>query len=225
MVLQVKNLTYQFKHSEIPLFNGLSFTITNPGITCIVGKNGVGKSTLFKVLQGQQGAIGTITLADKEYDLSKSADCGKLQAQVKLMQQKVTTMLAPSFTVRENLQAAGLSVYPTISDFTESFYTLFGHEIVSLDQRVTSLSGGQKQIVALCMALQSDTKILLLDEPTAALDEKNAHYFMDFVHQLALERGMIVLCISHDPVLIQRFSENGALVLEHQNGVTSGTLK
>lgn len=199
-MLSIKNLTYTFPGAHAPLFNNVSFTITNPGITCVTGKNGVGKSTLFRLLQEQ--VAGVI-----------------------MMQQKVDRMLAPSFTVQENLQAAGLGTYPGLSDFAKLDYSTHGYDQIPLDRQVKLLSGGQKQIIALLMCLQQTTSVLLLDEPTAALDEKNAHYFMDFVHNLALKNNIVVLCISHDSALVERFKHNGMLHLEQRDGTTVCTIK
>lgn len=199
-MLVVKNLTYRFEGAHTPLFNNVSFTVNKPGITCVTGKNGVGKSTLFRLLQEQ--------IPD-----------------VIMMQQKVDRMLAPSFTVQENLQAAGLGAYPGLSDFAALVYNTHGYDQIPLERQVNLLSGGQKQIVSLLMCLQQSTAVLLLDEPTAALDEKNAHYFMDFVHNLAVKNNIVALCISHDPALVEQFKSNGVLHLEQRDGTTVCIIK
>lgn len=220
-MLVLKNVTYTFAGAIAPLFKDISCTIQNPGITLVTGKNGVGKSTLFSLVQGTVAAHGTIMLDDQSYDLNMLHDRIQLQAHTILMQQKVDHMLAPSFTVRENLQAASLSKFPFLTDFSRTVYTMHGHDLHFLDIPVARLSGGQKQIVALLMSIQKKPSVLLLDEPTAALDEKNAQIFMDFVHDLAIAQNMIVLCITHDSMLIDRFKGNGIVHLEAQEESTN----
>jgi ABC-type lipoprotein export system ATPase subunit len=77
---------------------------------------------------------------------------------------------------------------------------------IDIHKKVDELSGGQKQILAILMALQKPTKLLLLDEPTAALDPKNAHMVMQCLQKLAQELDITVLIISHDKELVLAYA-------------------
>jgi ABC-type lipoprotein export system ATPase subunit len=95
------------------------------------------------------------------------------------------------------------------------------HEFnLNLKKNVQQLSGGQKQILAIMMALQKPTQILLLDEPTAALDEKNTHMVIQFLNTLAQERNLIIIIITHDKELTQTYAHNRTITIKKDAGDT-----
>ena len=83
---------------------------------------------------------------------------------------------------------------------------------IPLNVPVENLSGGQRQILSILMCLQKPTSILLLDEPTAALDTKNAQLVMSLLKTLQQEKNMLILMICHDPELLE-YSEHNAVKL------------
>ena len=76
-----------------------------------------------------------------------------------------------------------------------------------LETPVQNLSGGQRQWLAIAMALQQKPSVLLLDEPTAALDTKNAHEVMQTLARLAHESSTYVLMVCHNPELVAEYAD------------------
>ena len=118
-------------------------------------------------------------------------------------------MLADQFSFTDNLRLANLSSIPmlqrlpahqSLPDFCKRF-------AIDVDNPVCLLSGGQRQVLAILMAIQKQVDVLLLDEPTAALDERNAFMVMKFVDQLAKSTGMTVIIICHDRLLVERCTD------------------
>ena len=79
---------------------------------------------------------------------------------------------------------------------------------ISFEKPVYLLSGGQRQILAILMVLQKPTKLLLLDEPTAALDHKNSTMVMEFLKELLKSVSLTILIICHDKELVRTHAED-----------------
>lgn len=212
--LQLNNVSFQFNAHALAFFKNLTISFAPSMIHFIKGQNGAGKSTLFRLLQGKirgnEKASGTILLNNTVFDLA-TAHAQGLEQHIKIVQQKFDLMLADQFSFEENLRCARLPHYPTLSSLPKHaplppFIERFG---INPAQQVKLLSGGQRQILAILMALQKPTKILLLDEPTAALDIQNSHMVMDFLQELVISTGITVIIICHSPELVSTYAKNG----------------
>lgn len=223
-VFSLHNFSFSFDQQKTFFFQDVSFEITKPGLTFILGKNGVGKSTFFRALQGllrsNENMKGLVTLADSRYDMSKGLDLQQLYLRSMILQQNFDAMLVPHFTGYENLYYSQFACNPgfekikmphSVSKEVESFN-------LPLQNQVYQLSGGQRQMLALSMVLQRLPDIILLDEPTAALDDKNSHYVMQKIQSLALEQHKIVFCISHDLNLVQKYANNYVEIIQSEQG-------
>lgn len=212
--LQLNRISFQFNAQTSSFFKDLLVSFSPGAVHFIQGQNGVGKSTFFRLLQGKvdrgEIASGSIVLNDTIYDLA-STQALALGQRIKFVQQKFDLMLADQFSFEENLRCAALPEYPTLASLPQHmplppFIARFG---INPKQQVRSLSGGQRQILAILMALQKPTQILLLDEPTAALDHKNSHMVMEFLQELVTTTGITVLIICHNPELVKAYAKNG----------------
>jgi len=112
-------------------------------------------------------------------------------------------MLAPHLNVKENLAYAQIHTTPSFFKFLPSVELpeLLQTFAISENTPVGKLSGGQRQIIAITMALQKDTKLLLLDEPTATLDPENSALVMKFLTKLITKQNITIVIICHDPSL------------------------
>lgn len=215
MALKISDLSFSFFNHPIPFFEKLSLSFAKGRLHFIRGKNGAGKSTLFRIIGGTvytgESANGTITINKKSYRLSQSDDRNRLGQKVRLVCQKFDEMLADQFTFIQNLQLAGMPEYPSLETFSDEYHlpALIERFGINFDVPVGLLSGGQRQILAILMALQKSTKILLLDEPTAALDDKNATMVMLFIQELlSVNTALTILIICHDRELVEHYAQD-----------------
>lgn len=222
----IHNLNFRFDDTKPQwFFVDATCSFKHNALNFIRGKNGSGKSTLFRILTGRLEALeevsGSITVDQKIIDLQHEEDRNYLKSHMRLAPQKFDLMLADQFTFPQNLQLASMPQYPGLKQFQEtvtipSLVDRFG---IDYNVPVGMLSGGQRQILAILMALQKSASILLLDEPTAALDDKNSHMVMSFLNDLlTANKNLTVLIICHDKELVDRYAKNSYHQIEvHDN--------
>lgn len=163
-MLELENLTLHYGHSQI--LNGISMQAATGEVTCVMGTNGVGKTSLLKAISGTHPRSGGTVALDGE-------QIGGVPAHV-LARKGVAYVpqgreIFPLLTVRENLETgfaclpAGAHVVP------DEIYELFPVLKKMLHRRGGDLSGGQQQQLAIARALITQPKLLLLDEPTEGI--------------------------------------------------------
>lgn len=210
--LELQNISFKFKSNAPDFFKNLHATFPAHAIHYIKGKNGAGKSTLFRLIQGithpYELLEGTTIINGTPVSLFTGMPP---ITQIKMVPQNFDRMIANQFSFIQNLQFANMPAYPSVQPLPAykplpPFLDRFG---INLHQPVSLLSGGQRQILAILMALQQPTDILLLDEPTAALDEKNSQLTMAFLHDLIHSSPITIIIISHDRELIDTYATAG----------------
>jgi ABC-type lipoprotein export system ATPase subunit len=212
--LSVDNLSFKFDRKNPYFFKDISLNFTPHTIHFIQGKNGSGKSTLFRILRGyvhqDEHINATFYLHGKKYVIDDPEMIDKkLTSQIKMVHQNFDLMIADQFTFRQNLRLAKLPEHPHFAPLPEhqplpALVKRFG---IDYDhQPAYLLSGGQRQILTILMALQKPTTILLLDEPTAALDQKNASIVMAFLKELLASTSLTILIICHDKELVDQYA-------------------
>lgn len=161
-MLQVNNLTAGYNQSTV--IPGLSFKVAPQEILAIVGRNGMGKTTLLKTLMGVLPSKGgSVQLGDR--DISKLETYQRVRSGLAFVPQG--RMIFPSLSVFENMMTAVKGAV-SLSQLDE-IYALFPVLREMRDRKGGNLSGGQQQQLAIARALLTNPKILILDEPTEGI--------------------------------------------------------
>lgn len=202
--MQIHQLSFKH-HKRAPyFFKNLSFDLTPGKMHALHGKNGMGKTVLLQLLSEQSHPEAVI---EGEIKGGKKAF---------LVNQRFDQMIADQFSFHENLKFACMSSFPRFfSRLKEpNFYPEFLKKFhIDDTQPVGQLSGGQRQILALLMVLQQKSNVLLLDEPTATLDEQNAMIVFEFLKTLT-KQGVTLLVVCHDRELINQYVDGEHFHLE-----------
>lgn len=173
--------------------------VARPGeVHALMGTNGSGKSTMLKILSGEERAdAGTITLAGTEVSFSSPAEA--VAAGVALVSQE--TAVVPHLTVAENVLMGRLKRGPFGVDWAASMNA--AAEItgslglnVPGDTQVGALRADQRQVVEIARAIATEARILILDEPTSSLADDRVKDLHDVVRKLAAS-GVAVIFVSH----------------------------
>ena len=162
-MLKIENLNQYYSGSHI--LRGLSFEVEPGKVTSLLGRNGVGKTTLMKCLMGVvKSKSGSITFENK--DITHAPSHERVKAGIGYVPQG--REIFPRLTVEENL-LMGLATKPRGTKIPDLVFELFPVLRSMLNRRGGDLSGGQQQQLAIGRALAMDPKLLILDEPTEGI--------------------------------------------------------
>lgn len=163
-MLETTALTLHYGGSQI--LNGIDFAARAGEITCIMGPNGVGKTSFLKALAGTHPRSGgTVSLGGETLPASRAQDMARRGLSI-VPQGR---MIFPLLTVRENLETAFAVLPKSERQIPDEMFTLFPILKDFLHRRGGDLSGGQQQQLAIARALIMRPKVLLLDEPTEGI--------------------------------------------------------
>ena len=197
MMITVDNLSYSYK--QHPVLRNVSFQ-AQPGLTAVLGPNGVGKSTLFKCILGlEKGYSGTIRFCEQEVSGLSARQLAGISAYIPQMHHPVfgyqvcDVVLMGTSGRLAPFSAPGKKQKMAVQQAME----LVG--ITDLAERdFLKLSGGEKQLVLVARALAQQTDVLIMDEPTASLDYGNQIRVLETVQRLA-QQGYTILLSTHNP--------------------------
>lgn len=219
--IAVHDLTFSFSKHPKKFFDKVHVEFVPGSLNFIQGKNGVGKSTLLKIfsgtMHGEHELQGKLKIGSDLYDFCQ---LDTMSQAVAFVPQKFDELLVDSYSFYENLQFVQMSAYPSLSGLPEIVALPQLLDVYGIDYTipVSLLSGGQRQILSMLMMLERKPKILLLDEPTAALDEENTKLVMGFLQNLCIEQGMTIIAIVHNQELVDTYAPSGYFELVHRDG-------
>jgi iron complex transport system ATP-binding protein len=204
-VIEFKNVNFGYTEDRIVLHD-VNLVMDKPGLYCILGPNGVGKSTIVKCINKINEPLSGDVFLDGE---------NLKDMELKEISQKVT------FVPAHQTDAFSMSVLDTIlvgrynkskwgskkSDIKKVYETMKLLHIEDLAYRkYNELSAGQHQKVTIARGVVQETPVLILDEPTANLDVQYQIYVTEMLRAIAEKRGMIILMISHDLNITSKYA-------------------
>jgi putative ABC transport system ATP-binding protein len=187
-------------HERIDILKGISFEIHQGEVVAIVGPSGSGKSTLLGIIAGLDNPTSGQVFID-EIDITRMGE-GQL---AKVRNQKIGMVfqafnLIPTLTAQENVEIP-LYVGRHPGSASEQAKELLGLVGLShrLGNRPTQLSGGEQQRVAVARALVTRPAIVIMDEPTGNLDQKNSENVLQLIRELREQTSTTFIIATHDP--------------------------
>ncbi|MFJ5925106.1 ABC transporter ATP-binding protein [Kitasatospora sp. NPDC092948] len=209
--LTLRDITVSLGHGDArtPVLRGLSASCRPGMLTALVGPSGSGKSTLLAVA----GALlrpdgGQVLLGDTDLALLGDGERAKVRRERIGYMFQSGNLLGGLTAVEQLLAAASVAGRPARRQRAAAETALaevgLGHR---LKHRADQLSGGERQRVALARALFLEPDLLLIDEPTAAVDREQAGALTELIARRAAERGCVALVATHDPVVVDAAAE------------------
>ncbi|GAA3179150.1 MULTISPECIES: ATP-binding cassette domain-containing protein [Streptomyces] len=192
-------------YGNVKALEGVSLEVHAGEITCVLGDNGAGKSTLIKIIAGlHQHDAGSFTIDGEETRLVNPRDA--LDRGIATVYQDLAVV--PLMPVWRNFflgsePTLGRGPFRrldvrTMRETTRSELLRMGIDLRDVDQPIGTLSGGERQCVAIARAVYFGAKVLVLDEPTAALGVKQSGVVLKYV-AAARDAGLGVVLITHNP--------------------------
>ena len=214
--IRLRGLSKTFKHNgiQVEVLQGVDLDIFRGETLAIVGASGVGKSTLLHILGTLERPSGGEVLWEGEEVFS--LDDRRLAA---FRNRKVGFVfqfhhLLPEFNALENVMIPGLIArepFAAVRERAEAILTSVGLEH-RLTHRVSTLSGGEQQRVAVARTLVLNPDVLLADEPTGNLDPKSGARLQELLLQLNQERGLTSVIVTHNMELARALDRRVTLV-------------
>ncbi len=221
-ILEVERISYRYPSSTSPVIDDLSFTLNTNSLCGLLGPNGSGKSTLFRCcmnfLKIQEGSIRVCSEDVRSLSPSRLA---KLIAYVPQEHKQPFPFLVEDMVLMGRTSRMKSTIKPKKEDVEVAEKCMEKVGISHLHHRAfNQLSGGQRQLVLIARALAQGSPIMLLDEPSSALDFSNQILLWQRLDELAKE-GIAILVCSHDPNHILWFCSN-TLVLSKGKLIAQG---
>ncbi len=201
-VIAIRNLNYYFGKGSLKkqvLFD-IDLEISAGDIIIMAGPSGSGKTTLLSLIGGLRSVKeGSLRILGKELNRANEEKLVQIRHHIGYIFQAHN--LLPFMTAQQNVQMS-IELHEDIGKKEARAKSEAILQAVGLGERVNyypgNLSGGQKQRVAIARALVSHPKLVLADEPTAALDKKTGRGVVDLMQRLAQEQGCTILLVTHD---------------------------
>jgi D-xylose transport system ATP-binding protein len=198
-ILQLRGVNKSF--GAVQVLHDVDLTVRAGEVTALVGDNGAGKSTLVKCVAGIHPIdSGEVLFEGRPVTLNAPTDAAKLGIEVVYQDLALCDNLdivQNLYLGRELLSTGVLDEILMEERASETLAGLSVRTVKSVRQKVASLSGGQRQTVAIARAVLWNSKLVILDEPTAALGVAQTEQVLRLVRRLA-DRGLAVILISHN---------------------------
>ncbi|TQS78691.1 MAG: hypothetical protein A3205_09185 [Methanomassiliicoccales archaeon Mx-03] len=194
------------------ILRDINLTLEGPGLTCIIGPNGVGKSTLVKCLNKLlTPQSGRVLVNDRDVAEMSRKEIAEIVSYVPVQMDDLFSM--PVFD-SVLIGRANKSKWRTSKEDVVKVNRIL--EVLGLtpfaDRPTNQLSAGQCQTVAIARGMVQETEILVLDEPTSNLDIRHQIFITSLMHQVAVMKNVMVVMISHNLNIASMFADNIVLM-------------
>ncbi len=220
MTIEVSDVSVAY--DGIPVVRGLSVRVPNGGWLALIGPNGAGKTTLLRAIGGLVSFSGEVRVVEALVSAMSRRRLAQLIAYVSQRPQ-----IPASMTVTDYVLLGRTPYIPYLGTEGRGDLKVVARVIERLDlgslahRALGSLSGGEVQRAVLGRALAQEAPVLLLDEPTAALDVGHQQQVLELIDELRLEGGLTVISAMHDLTLAGQFAEE-LLLLDGGRAVAAG---
>ena len=225
--LGVVHLYRTFEGHDVVALQGVDLSIRPGERVAFLGPSGSGKSTLLTLLGGiQRPSAGRIFLGEAEISRLPEPELARLRSRrVSTMLQGATRNLLPYATARQNIAFARLALTGAERKQAVPDRDLLARVGLSgvADQVVSTMSGGQRQRLALACAVSTGPQLLLADEPTSQLSHEDRDAVIGLIHELGDELGTTIVVVTHQPEVAATFPrtitmKGGRVGLEGRDG-------
>ncbi|WP_291313670.1 ATP-binding cassette domain-containing protein [Corynebacterium sp. UBA2622] len=199
-IIELRDITKSY--GSFDALRGVNLTVREGEVTCVLGDNGAGKSTLIKILAGLHPQTSGEMLVDGEpAHLTSPRDA--IDRGVATVYQNLAIIDDLSvwrnfFLGQEITGFLGSLKEAEMKEICARQLREMGIEIPDVDVEAGNLSGGQRQVVAIARAVYFGARVIVLDEPTAALGVKQSGVVLKFITR-ARDRGIAVVLVTHNP--------------------------
>jgi D-xylose transport system ATP-binding protein len=212
-VIELRDIKKSF--GPVDVLKGVNLKAYAGKVTALVGDNGAGKSTLIKGLSGVQPYdSGSVMFEGQEVHVHDPRQAGALGIEVVYQDLALCENLdivQNMFLGREETDQGTLDESSMELQATKALQSLSVRTVKSVRQKVSSLSGGQRQTVAIARSVLRNAKLVILDEPTAALGVAQTEQVLNLVRRLA-DSGVAVIIISHNLVDVFKVCDDIAVL-------------
>ena len=209
--LIIDHLTIGYRHKTVA--GPLDGTLNAKSLVCLIGSNGLGKSTLLRTLAGLQPALsGRVEWHYK----GLVEDCTRLSAERRAQSFSIVLTDKPdvmNLTAREVVAMGRMPYTGFFGKLTKEDEAIVAQAMALTDtaafadRDLSTLSDGERQKVTIARAIAQQTPVMLLDEPTAFLDYESKHATMAMLRDIAHDMGKLVLVSTHDLDIARRYAD------------------
>ncbi|MEL7346496.1 MAG: urea ABC transporter ATP-binding subunit UrtE [Pseudomonadota bacterium] len=217
-MLEIRGVDSYYGRSQV--IHGLSFSADDRSIVAIIGRNGVGKTTLLRTILGLTDRSEGAILLDGE-DMGVLDTYARARAGIAYVPQG--RHIIPDFTIRDNILMGRFAARSGAKGIPDLVGELFPYLIDNLDRPGGVLSGGQQQQLAIARALAAEPKVLLMDEPTEGIQPNIVEQIEDSIIRLNREFGLTILLVEQNVGFARRAGHAFAM-MENGRSVATGAI-
>jgi len=203
MFLKVNGL--EFSYGEVKVLHGLDLSVPTGSISCVMGRNGVGKTTLLRNVVGlEKSSAGEVFMGGENLTYSDAS----IRALRGIGYVPQGRQIFPLLSVEENLSVALEAVKGGGRKIPDSVYETFPVLFKMRKRKGGDLSGGQQQQLAIGRALVTQPKLLVLDEPTEGIQPNVISQIGEIIRMLSEDEGMTILLVEQYADFVRQFAHS-----------------